>query len=44
MKDEIHDVRSVNNFDFDMLVDFLEINDKFHGLVEPPAAIFENET
>ena len=44
MKDQIHGVRSVNNFDFDILVEILKIKDKFHGLVEPPAGIFENNT
>ena len=44
MKDQFHGVRSVNNFDFDILVESLKIKKKFHGLVEPPAAIFENGT
>ena len=36
-------VGSVNNFDFDILVVFSKIKDKFHGLVGPPAGIFEEK-
>ena len=35
---------TMNNFDFDVLVEIFLIKDKFHGLVRPPAGFFENKT